>query len=137
MQCDRFGTPFLQRAQNPMRALRAALNCVRSAAGPRRLARYELHDEIAAGGMAQIHLGWLVGDVGFGRVVVLKRLRASLARDVEFVAMLLDEARVAARVRHPYLLTASDVVVDGDDVFLVMDHVHGETLADLMRRVTH
>src|SRR5262249_51526493 len=63
--------------------------------------RYMLFDEIAHGGMATVHLGMLVGEGGFSRVVAVKRMHAHLARDPELVGTCLDEARLCARIRHP------------------------------------
>jgi serine/threonine protein kinase len=63
--------------------------------------RYALHGEIASGGTASVYFGRVRGSGGFRRVVAVKRLHAELAKDAQFRAMLLDEARVAARIRHP------------------------------------
>jgi serine/threonine protein kinase len=63
--------------------------------------RYALYQAIAAGGMATVHLGRLLGPVGFSRTVAIKGLHAQFASDPEFVSMFLDEARLAARIRHP------------------------------------
>ena len=61
--------------------------------GPERvIGRYALHGEIASGGMATVHLGRLLGQVGFSRTVAIKRLHAHFAEDPEFVSMFLDEA---------------------------------------------
>lgn len=95
--------------------------------------RYALHDEIAAGGMATVHLGRLRGPVGFARTVAIKRLHPNVARDPEFVAMFLDEARLAARIRHPNVVPTIDVVQEGDELFLVMEYIAGESLARLNR----
>src|SRR5579864_4111150 len=57
------------------------------------LDRYALYDEIASGGMATVHVGRLLGPVGFSRTVAIKRMHANLAKDPEFVSMFLDEAR--------------------------------------------
>lgn len=95
--------------------------------------RYVLHDEIAAGGMATVHLGRLRGPVGFARTVAIKRLHPNCARDPEFVAMFLDEARLAARIRHPNVVPTIDVVSQDDELFLVMEYVAGESLARLNR----
>ncbi|MGZ3474442.1 MAG: serine/threonine-protein kinase, partial [Polyangiales bacterium] len=70
-------------------------------AAPRVVGRYVVHAEIAAGGMATVHVGRLMGPVGFARTVAIKRLHPHFAKDPEFVAMFLDEARLAARIRHP------------------------------------
>jgi serine/threonine protein kinase len=95
--------------------------------------RYAIYDRIAAGGMATVHLGRLVGEAGFSRTVAIKRLHAHFAMDPDFVAMFLDEARLAARIRHPNVVQTLDVVVQDGEVFLVMDYVEGESLAHLMR----
>jgi serine/threonine-protein kinase len=100
----------------------------------RQLGRYLLCDEIASGGMASVHLGCVVGAGGFTRTVAIKQLFPQFARDAEFVAMFLDEARVAARILHPNVISVQDVVVDGPDLFLVMDYVRGVPLSLLHRR---
>jgi eukaryotic-like serine/threonine-protein kinase len=99
---------------------------------PIRLGRYELHGEIASGGMASLHLGCLVGAVGFSRIVAIKRLHPHVSREPEFVAMFLDEANLAARVRHPNVVGTIDVVHEADEIFLVMEYVDGESVAGLM-----
>ena len=101
--------------------------------GPRILGRYALYDEIAAGGMATVHLGRLLGPVGFGRTVAIKRLHPQYARDDEFVAMFLDEARLAARIQHPNVVQTIDVVQTDGEIFLVMEYVRGESLAYVRR----
>jgi eukaryotic-like serine/threonine-protein kinase len=102
--------------------------------GPSRtIGRYALHAEIAAGGMAAIHIGRLLGPVGFARTVAIKRLHAPLAKDPEFVAMFLDEARLAARIRHPNVVSTLDIVATEGELFVVMEYVQGESLARLMR----
>jgi len=95
--------------------------------------RYVLYDEIAAGGMATVHLGRLRGPVGFARTVAIKRLHPNCARDPEFVAMFLDEARLAARIRHPNVVSTIDVVSHDDELFLVMEYIAGEALSRLIR----
>ena len=99
------------------------------------IGRYALHDEIAAGGMATVHLGRLLGPVGFARTVAIKRLHQQYARDPEFVSMFLDEARLAARIRHPHVVPTLDVVALSGELFLVMEYVHGVSLSKLLRSV--
>src|SRR5262245_50900623 len=95
--------------------------------------RYALLGEIASGGMATVHFGRLLGPVGFSRVVAVKRLHSQLAKDGEFASMFLDEVRLAARVQHPNVVATLDVVEENDELFLVMEYVHGESLAHLIR----
>ncbi|PKN48115.1 MAG: serine/threonine protein kinase, partial [Deltaproteobacteria bacterium HGW-Deltaproteobacteria-20] len=84
--------------------------------------------------MATIHVGRLMGPVGFARTVAIKRLHPNFAKDPEFVAMLMDEARLAARIRHPNVVSIVDVVAAGGELLLVMDYVAGESLARLLYR---
>lgn len=95
--------------------------------------RYALYNEIAAGGMATVHVGRLLGPVGFARTVAIKRLHAQYAKDPEFVSMFLDEARLAARVQHPNVVATIDVVATDGELFLIMDYVRGESLSKLGR----
>ncbi|MBX3222110.1 MAG: serine/threonine protein kinase [Labilithrix sp.] len=97
--------------------------------------RYALYNEIAAGGMATIHLGRLLGPVGFARTVAVKRLHPQFAKDPEFVSMFLDEARLAARVQHPNVVATIDVVATDGELFLIMDYVRGESLSKILRTI--
>jgi eukaryotic-like serine/threonine-protein kinase len=97
------------------------------------LGRYALHGEIAHGGMATIHFGRLLGVVGFSKTVAIKRLHPQFAKDPEFVSMFLDEARLAARIRHPNVVSTLDVVALEGELFLVMEYVLGESLLSLVR----
>ena len=64
----------------------------------RAVGRYRLYEPIAAGGTATVHYGRMLGPAGFARTVAVKMLHREYARDPEFVAMFMDEARLAARV---------------------------------------
>ena len=100
---------------------------------PRMLGRYALYEKIAAGGMATVHIGRLLGPVAFARTVAIKRMHPHFAADPAFVAMFLDEARLAARIRHPNVVPTLDVVAMENELFLVMEYVLGESLARLMQ----
>jgi hypothetical protein len=100
---------------------------------PRIVGRYELYGELAAGGMATVHLGRSIGAAGFAKSVAIKRLHENFARDPEFVALLLEEARLSERIRHPNVVATLDVVAAEHELLLVMEYVHGETLARLLR----
>jgi serine/threonine-protein kinase len=95
--------------------------------------RYVLHDSIGSGGMATVHIGQLHAPLGFTRVVAIKRLHPALSHQAEFAAMLVDEARITARVRHLNVIPTLDVYVEGSECFLVMEYVEGESLAKLLR----
>lgn len=95
--------------------------------------RYKIFAEIAAGGMATVHLARLTGPAGFSRIVAMKHLHRQFAADPEFRAMLIDEAWLAARIHHPNVVPTLDVLVEDGDIFLVMEYVHGEPLNVLRR----
>lgn len=97
------------------------------------IGRYQLFDEIGAGGMASVFLGKQRGSAGFNRAVAIKRVNAELARSPDFVTMFLDEARLAARVRHVNVVSTLDVVRDGAEVLIVMELILGVNLAGLAR----
>jgi len=102
---------------------------------PQIIGRYAIHAEIASGGMASVHLARLVGPAGFARTVAVKRAHPHLVRDDEFALMFLDEARLASRIQHPNVVATMDVLQTADDLLLVMEYVHGESLWKLARAV--
>ena len=95
--------------------------------------RYETLGAIASGGMATVHPGRARGAGGFERIVAIKRMHPHLAEEPEFVAMFLDEARLAARIRHPNVVATLDVEQDEAGLFLVMEYVEGPSLQRLLR----
>ncbi len=95
--------------------------------------RYEILGTIATGGMATVHLGRALGAGGFERLVAIKTMHPHLAAEEEFVAMFLDEARLAARIRHPNVVATVDVQQDDDGLFLVMEYIEGPSLSRLLR----
>jgi serine/threonine protein kinase len=96
--------------------------------------RYELGHPLASGGMATVYLGRMVTPAGFARTVAIKRLHPHVASDPDFVAMFFDEARLAMRIQHPNVVGTFDVAQVRDELLLVMDYVHGDSLVALMRR---
>jgi eukaryotic-like serine/threonine-protein kinase len=106
-----------------------------SAESPLMIGRYALYDKVASGGMATVYIGRLAGPVGFARTVAIKRLHPQFAADAEFVSMFLDEARLAARIQHPNVVSTLDVVATMGELFLVMEYVRGESVSALLRLV--
>ncbi|NUO49730.1 MAG: protein kinase, partial [Polyangiaceae bacterium] len=99
-----------------------------------KVGRYAIQGEIATGGMATVHYGRLLGPGGFTRGVAIKRLHPQFAKDPHFVAMFLDEARLASRILHPNVVPILDVVADEGELFLVMEFVPGEAISKLFRK---
>lgn len=95
--------------------------------------RYEALKAIASGGMGTVYLGRAVGVGGFERLVAIKLMHRHYVDEPEFVGMFLDEARLAALVRHPNVVATIDVQDGKDGLFLVMEYVEGPALKALRR----
>src|SRR5690606_35523355 len=101
----------------------------------RRLGRYEVITQLASGGMAAVYIARAQGVAGFERLVAIKVLHAHLAYEEEFISMFLDEARLAARIRHPNVVPTTDINdTGGDGYYLVMDYIEGDHLGGLLGR---
>jgi serine/threonine-protein kinase len=90
--------------------------------------RYEVVSRIARGGMATVYLAV---DRRLDREVALKVMHPHLAEGAsgsDFVARFRREARTAARLAHPGLVSVFDQGVDGDTSYLTMEYVAGTTL---------
>ena len=104
---------------------------------PRQLGLYSIFHQIASGGMATIHLARFSGSAGFPRVVAVKHLHPHLSADPAFRAIFIDEARRVSRLRHPNVVPTLDVVVEGTEIFLVMEYISGEALSALCLAARH
>jgi eukaryotic-like serine/threonine-protein kinase len=101
---------------------------------PATVGGYELLQRVAVGGMAEVFLARRVGPDGFEKRVALKRILPHLAKQQDFVAMFLDEAKLAAALDHPHIVHIHDFGRDGDAYYLAMEYVCGEDLSALWRR---
>lgn len=104
-----------------------------ASAFPERVGKYELLLPLGTGGTATVYLARTRGVAGFEREVALKLVHAHLRSDEESRMHLLEEARLAARIRHPNVVPVTEVDSDAIGVFLVMDYVEGEALSGLVR----
>src|SRR5687768_13988983 len=87
----------------------------------RSFGKYTLLAKLATGGMAEIFLARMKGVAGFEKQVVIKRILPQYADDEQFVAMFLDEARIAARITHPNVCQVYELgEVDGQ-YYLAME----------------
>ena len=104
--------------------------------GNDRFGKYRLVAELGSGGMADVSLAIIEGPtgLGFSKLVVLKRLRPNLTEDAEFVAMLVDEARLAARLNHPNVVQTIEVGDVDDRYYIAMEHLEGQPLQRIQQR---
>ncbi len=96
--------------------------------------RYRVERRHARGGMATVYEAH---DDRLDRTIALKVMHPSLAEDEEFVSRFIREARSAARLSHPNVVSVYDQGADQGHVYLAMEMVRGQTLRDLIRARGH
>jgi eukaryotic-like serine/threonine-protein kinase len=96
--------------------------------------KYTLLRRLGAGGMAEVFLAKQDGQGGFEKLVVVKRILPGLVENPEFLKMFLDEARLAADLRHPNIVNIYDVSQDRGTHFILMEFLHGQDVRRLQRK---
>jgi hypothetical protein len=98
--------------------------------------RYVLVNRLGGGGMAEVHLALAVGERGFRRPCVVKRLRPELVANPAAVAQFTDEATLASSLVHANIVPIFDFTRVGSDYLLVEEYIVGRDLGRLVRRAT-
>lgn len=93
--------------------------------------RYRLDEIVGEGGMAVVYRGY---DLVLNRDVAVKLLRDQYGSDENFLARFDREAQSAARLSHPNVVNVYDVGEDGGVRYIVMEHIEGPNLKELIRR---
>ena len=107
---------------------------MRAALIGRQVGRYTIVKHLASGGMAELYVARQRAVGGFEKQLVLKLLQGRYAENPRVVEMFLDEARLAAKLNHPSIVHVYDVAEADGVKFIAMEHIHGETLTDIIRR---
>ena len=97
----------------------------------KQLGKYQIKAILGKGGMGMVYLGY---DPMLDRRVAIKVLAPHLVWDEGFVERFLREARAAARIKHPNIVTVYDVGQEQEQFFFVMEYLEGETLAEYIRQ---
>src|SRR4051794_21431560 len=92
--------------------------------------RYRVGPRIARGGMATVYEAT---DLRLDRVCAIKIMHAGLGDDEDFADRFVHEARAAARLSHPNVVSVYDQGDDDGTLFLAMEYIPGHTLRDLVR----
>ena len=92
--------------------------------------RYELHRQIARGGMADV---FLARDLLLDRPVAIKVLFDQFSKDQQFVERFRREAQRAANLNHPNIVSVFDWGEESGTYFIVMEYVEGRSLAEIIR----
>jgi serine/threonine-protein kinase len=88
---------------------------------------------IAAGGMAEVFEAEISGPDGFSKTVAVKRPLPHLQKESAYTQMLLDEARLAARLHHPNIAQVYSCGRSTDGVYVIMEYVDGVPLSVLLQ----
>jgi serine/threonine-protein kinase len=98
------------------------------------LGRYQLLSRLAVGGMAEVYLARQGELSGFKTLVVVKKVLPHLAVKPDFIAMFLDEARIASMLDHPNVVRITEVGRTESEYFLAMELVQGKPLAAILQQ---
>lgn len=98
---------------------------------PRQLGPFRLHRRLGHGGMAEVFLATGYGASGFEKQVAIKTLLPHLWGDGELQRLLIDEAKLGARLRHRNLVQVHDLGTDEGVYYVCMDYVDGADLGTL------
>ncbi len=93
--------------------------------------RYQLLERLGKGGMAEVYRA---RDLMLARFVAIKLLRADFSTHPAFQERFKQEARAAANLSHPNIVTVHDFGMDGEQLFIVMEHVPGMDLKSMIKR---
>ncbi len=94
--------------------------------------RYRLVTSLGAGGMAQVMVARTEGPQGISRLVALKRILPSLAKEPDIVKQFLDEAKLALRLVHPNLVTTYDFGEAQGTYYMAMELIAGADFDQLI-----
>ena len=98
--------------------------------------QYELLEQIAVGGMAEVFKGRVVAAEGFEKLVAIKRILPDLAEDERFVKMLLTEARIHSALSHRNIVQIHDLgISEQGEYFIVLEYVEGYDLRVITEQI--
>ena len=95
------------------------------------IGNYMIQSRLAIGGMGTVYKGT---DTMLGRAVAIKVLRPELASTTAVVDRFRAEAVVLAKLNHPNIATLYSLLVEGDELFMVLEFVPGETLDSILHK---
>jgi tRNA A-37 threonylcarbamoyl transferase component Bud32 len=100
-----------------------------------RLGPYQIVCELASGGMASVYLALYRSVEGFEKLCAVKRIHPHLANERPFTEMFADEARIAARISHPFVCSVFSFGRSRQSHYIAMEFLRGEPLSAIARRV--
>lgn len=100
---------------------------------PQQFGDYHLLEKIATGGMAEVWRARAYGMAGFEKILVIKKVLASLATNSDFVKLFIDEARIAVQLHHANIVQVFDLGEVNGTYYMAMEFVQGPDLSVLLR----
>ncbi len=101
---------------------------------PQQFGDYHLLEKIATGGMAEVWRARAYGLAGFEKILVIKRVLDSLAKDDEFVRLFIDEAKISVQLLHVNIVQVFELGEVNGSYYMALEYVHGLDLARLLAR---
>jgi eukaryotic-like serine/threonine-protein kinase len=95
---------------------------------------YKILKKIATGGMAEVFLAKRVGMKGFEKLLAIKRILPQFAENEEFIAMFIDEAKLAAKLNHRNIVQINDFGSQQGSYYIAMEYVFGKDLRSILRK---
>src|SRR4051812_16947674 len=101
--------------------------------GMEQFGKYSLIRKIGTGGMAEVFLARTTVAQGLNKTLVIKKIHSAYARSRQFVAMFVDEAKIALGLNPPNVTQVFDFGAVADTYFLAMEYVEGVDLLRLLQ----
>ncbi len=96
--------------------------------------KYILLDLLGIGGVAEVYRSKLVGEAGFSKMVVVKKLLSQFSQDEESRIAFINEARLAALLQHENIASTYDFGEIDGEYFIAMEHLAGVDLFSLLQK---
>jgi serine/threonine protein kinase len=97
--------------------------------------KYYLLERINVGGMAEVFKAKAFGVEGFERFLAVKRILPNIAEDEEFIAMFIDEAKIAVQLQHANIAQIFDLGKVEESYFIALEYVRGRDLRGMFDRL--
>lgn len=97
--------------------------------------KYQLLEQLARGGMAEVYKAKAHGVEGFEKTLVIKRILPELSQHPRFVEMFVNEAKIAVTLSHANIVQVFDLGLAEKSYFIAMEYVAGMDTATLLKRL--